>query len=180
MGAMRALALLACAAVSAVALAASAAAAEPDTGVLSVERGKGMVALEIRGSVLGRLGTGTLRVTDLTPRDRFTPSVMGRKLTMTRLGPRAVLYRGQALRFRMLGGGYRIVVRGVGVSVSAVGRGAVVLDGEPRVPGEDVGVYSLDDGVDCGTTPESCQSLPGEPERFVLGSDEDGGQGTTK
>jgi hypothetical protein len=177
---MRVLILLACAALSAAALAASAGAAEPDTGVLSVERGKGVVAIDIRGSVLGRLGTGSLRVTDLTPRDRFTPSVMGRKLTVTRLGPRTLLYRGQALRFRMLGGGYRIVVRGSGVSVSAVGRGAVVLDGDPRVPGEDVGVFSLDDGVDCGTTPESCAPLPSEPQRFVLGTDDDGGEGTSK
>jgi hypothetical protein len=177
---MRALVLFACAALSAVALAASAAAAEPDTGVLSVERGKGMVAIDIRGSVLGRLGTGTLRVTDLTPRDRFTPSVMGRKLSAARIGPRTILYRGQALRFRMLGGGYRIVVRGSGVSVSAVGRGAVVLDGDPRVPGEDVGVFSLDDGVDCGTTPDSCAPLPSEPQRFVLGAGEDGGEGTAK
>jgi len=177
---MRALVLLACAALSAAALAASAGAAEPDTGVLSVERGRGMVAIDIRGSVLGRLGTGSLRVTDVTPRDRFAPSVMGRKLTVTRLGPRTLLYRGQALRFRMLGGGYRIVVRGSGVSVSAVGRGAVVLDGEPRVAGEDVGVFSLDDGVDCGTTPESCAPLPSEPQRFVLGADEDGGEGTSK
>jgi hypothetical protein len=177
---MRALVLFACAALSAVALATSAAAAEPDTGVLSVERGKGMVALDLRGSVLGRLGTGSLRVTDLSPRDRFTPSVMGRKLTVTRLGPRTLLYRGQALRFRMLGGGYRIVVRGSGVSVSAVGRGAVVLDGDPRVPGEDVGVFSLDDGVDCGTTPDLCAPLPSEPQRFVLGTDDDGGEGTSK
>ena len=117
---MRALVLLACAAVSAAALTVSAAAAEPETGVLSVERGRGTIAIDIRGSVLGRLGTGTLRVTDVTPRDRFTPSVMGKKLTLTRLGPRTVLYRGQALRFRMLGGAYRIVVRGSGASLSAV------------------------------------------------------------
>jgi hypothetical protein len=104
---------------------------------------------------------------------------MGRKVTATRLGLRTVLYRGQALRFRMLGGGYKIVVRGSGASLAAVGRGAVVLDGDPRAPGENVGVYSLDDGVDCGVTPETCQAMPTEPERFVLGAD-DGGQGTVK
>ena len=176
---MRALVLLVCAAVSAAALTVSAAAAEPETGALSVERGKGTIAIDIRGSVLGRLATGTLRVTDVTPRDRFTPSVMGRKLTLTRLGSRTVLYRGQALRFRMLGGGYRIVVRGSGASLSAVGRGSVVLDGDPRVPGEDVGVFSVDDGIDCGTTPETCQPMPTEPQRFPLGTD-DGGQGAAK
>jgi hypothetical protein len=117
-------------------------------------------------------------VTDTTPRDRFMPSVMGRKLTLTRLGPRTVLYRGQALRFRMLGGGYRIVVRGSGASLAAVGRGEVVLDGDPRLPGENVGVFSLDDGVDCGVTPETCEAMPTEPEHFALGAED--GQRTTR
>ena len=172
---MRAVVLLACAALSAVALTGSAVAAEPDNGVLSLERGKGTVVLDIRGSVLGRLTNGSLRVTDVTPRDRFTPLITGRKLTLTRLGPRTVLYRGQGLRYRMLGGGYRIVVRGTGISISAVGRGAVVLDGDVRVTGEDVGVFSLEEGVDCGMTPELCLPLPSDPQRFVLGADENGG-----
>jgi hypothetical protein len=171
---MRALTLFVCAIASAVALAGSAGAAGPDAGVLSVERGRGTVQIELRGSVLGRLTSGTLRVTDLTPRDRFTPAVVGRKLIAERIGPRTVLYRGQGLRFRMLGGGYRIVIRGAGISVSAVGRGAVSLDGEPRAAGDDPGVYSLD-GTDCEMAPELCLPLPVEPERFALGgSGEDG------
>ena len=88
-----------------------------------------------------------------------------------RVGPRSVLYRGQGLRFRMLGGGYRVVIRGAGIDVEAVGRGIVTLDGEPRVPGEDVGVYSLD-GADCELEPQRCSPLPTEPERFFLGVNE--------
>jgi hypothetical protein len=142
-------------------------AAEPTAGTLSVERGKGVVMVDLRGSLLGRLGTGTIRVTDLTPNDRYGAMVAGRKLTQERVGPRTVLYRGQGLRFRMLGGGYRVVARGSGISVSAVGRGTVVLDAEPRFPGDDVGVYSLD-GVDCSLEPTSCTPLPALPEKFVL------------
>lgn len=142
-------------------------AAEPTAGTLSVERGKGVVMIDIRGNVLGRLTTGSLRVTDQTPNDRYGALVVGRKLTQVRLGPRTVLYRGQGLRFRMVGGGYRIVVRGAGISVSAVGRGVVMLDGDPRFPGDDVGIYSRD-GADCSTEPESCIALPTEPERFAL------------
>jgi hypothetical protein len=174
---MRALILLACAVVSAIALAGSAVAAQPEPGSLSVERGRGTISLEIRGSVLGRQAWGTLRVTDLTPRDRFVPAVTGRKLTTVRIGPRTVLHRGQGLRFRMLGGGYRIVARGTGISMSAVGRGVVVLDGDGLV-GEDVGVYSLDEGVDCGMTPELCTPLPSDPQRFEFGADDStGGRG---
>ena len=87
-------------------------AGEPTGGTLSVERGRGTVMIDLRGSVLGRLNTGTLRVTDQTPNDRYTALVVGRKLTQERVGPRTLLYRGQGLRYRMLGGGYKIVARG--------------------------------------------------------------------
>ena len=123
--------------------------------------------VELRGSLLGRLTTGSLRVTDQTPNDRYAPLVVGRKVTQERVGPRTVIYRGQGLRFRMLGGAYRVVARGSGISVSAVGRGTVMLDAEPRFVGDDPGVYSLD-GTDCSVDPLTCTPLPIEPERFVL------------
>jgi hypothetical protein len=169
---MRKLNLFACAIVAGVTIGGTAGAAGPNSGVLSVDQGRGAVMLDLRGSVLGRLAKGTLRVTDQTPRDRFGAFVVGKSLIEERIGPRTILYRGQGLSFNMLGGGYRIVVRGTGIAVSAVGRGVVSLDGEPRLPGEDTGVYSLD-GFNCGIEPENCLPLPDEPERFVLGSPPD-------
>jgi hypothetical protein len=163
---MRKLALVPCA--LALALVASVAgAAEPDAGTLSVERGKGVVMVDLRGSLLGRLANGSLRVTDLTPSDRYSPLVAGRKVTQVRLGARTILYRGLGLRFRMVGGGYRVVARGSGISVSAVGRGVVMLDAEPRYPGDDAGIYSLN-GADCSLEPALCTPLPTEAERFEL------------
>jgi hypothetical protein len=171
---VRTLALISCASAAALAvLAGVAGAGEPNVGTLSVERGKGVVMLDLRGNVLGRLANGTLRVTDHTPGDRYEPYVVGRKVVQTRVGLRTVLYRGQSLRFRMLGGGYRVVVRGTGIDVEAVGRGVVMLDGEPRIEGDDTGVYSLD-GADCGVEPQLCAPLPAEPERFILGPTTDG------
>ena len=167
---MRALILFVCAIASVVALVGSAAAAVRANGELSLERGRGSAVLEMRGVVLGRLTAGTLRVTDLTPRDRFAETVSGRKVTSERMGPRTVLYRGQGIRFKLLGGRYRIVIRGTGMSVSAVGRGDVLLDGEPRWLGDDVGVFSLE-GVDCVMAPQLCLPVPTEPERYELGSD---------
>jgi hypothetical protein len=169
---MRALILFVCAIASSVALAGSAAAAARGNGELSLERGRGSAMLEMRGVVLGRLTAGTLRVTDLTPRDRFAPTVSGRKVTAERIGPKTTLYRGVGIRFKLLGGRYRIVLRGAGMSVSAVGRGQVVLDGDPRWLGDDVGVFSLD-GVDCVMTSQLCLPMPTEPERYELGSDEE-------
>ena len=161
---MRKVVLLLCAS-ALVSLASTALGAEPTAGTLSVERGKGVVMVDLRGSLLGRLTTGSLRVTDHTPNDRYSALVVGRKVTQERLGPRTVLYRGQGLRFRMLGGGYRVVARGSGISVSAVGRGVVMLDAEPKFTGDEVGVYSLD-GVDCSLEPALCAPLPTEPERL--------------
>ena len=142
-------------------------AAEPTSGTLSVDQGRGVVMIDLRGSVLGRLGSGTLRVTDQTPNDRFAPLVAGKKFTWERVGPRTVVYRGQGLRFRLVGGGYRMVARGSGITVSAVGRGNVMLDGEPRWLGDDVGLYSRD-GADCSSEPTSCVPVPEDPERFAL------------
>lgn len=138
-------------------------------GTLSVEGGKGVVTVELRGVTLGVLASGVLRVTDLTPHDRFVPTVKGRKLTQLRLGPRTVLYRGQGLRFSMLGGGYRFVARGSGVALSGVGWGWVTLTGVPKFVGDDVGVYSID-GVDCADQPESCTPLPETPLKIKLGT----------
>jgi hypothetical protein len=164
---MRKLTLLACSLAAAAALSGSAGAADPDFGTLSVERGRGVVILDLRGSVIGRLGNGTLRVTDLTPRDKWGATVVGRRMTEERISPRTMLYRGQGISFRTHGG-HRIVVRGNGISLSASGRGTVSLDGEPRVTGEDVGVYSID-GIDCLLLPIECTPLPLEAERFVIG-----------
>jgi hypothetical protein len=133
--------------------------------------------LDIRGVVHGRLASGTLQVTDRTPRDRFEEIVNARSLTEERLGPRTVLYRGQGLRFRMIGGRYRIVVRGTGVAISAYGRGAVQLDGEPRADGF-TGLYSLS-GADCSLEPALCTPLPDEPQRFTVGTPDEGNEART-
>ena len=167
---MRTLILFACSLVGAAAFVGGARAVDPGNGSLSVDRGKGVVVLELRGSILGRLGNGTLTVTDLTPRDRYTATVVARKMKDSRIiGLRTTRYRGQGIRFRMLGGGYRIVVRGTGIALSAVGHGAVTLDGDRKTVLDDTGVYSLD-GVDCSQEPQTCTALPDDPERYTLGT----------
>jgi hypothetical protein len=166
---MRSLITLACTTVVLSAIVTTAGAAEPDVGTLSVERGRGVVMLEVRGLVLGRLANGSITVTDRSPNDPYVANVTGRRIVVQRrLGPAKVFIRGQGLRFRMLGGSYRIVIRGAGIALSAVGRGAAQLDGEPRFPGDDVGIYSVEDDADCGSEPETCQPIPEEPIRIKL------------
>jgi hypothetical protein len=167
---MRTLALLACSLVAAAGLTGSARAVDPENGTLSVARGKGLVTLEVRGNILGRLGNGVLTVTDLTPRDRYAATVVARKMKEARIvGPRTTRYRGQGIRFRMLGGGYRVVIRGTGIALSAVGHGFVTLDGDRTTAFDDAGVYSLD-GIDCSAEPTSCIPLPDDTERYTLGT----------
>jgi hypothetical protein len=166
---MRTLAFLACSLIGAAALAGGARAVDPENGTLSVERGRGVIVLELRGSILGRLGSGVLTVTDLTPRDRYSATVVARKMKDIRvLGPRTARYRGQGIRFRMLGGGYRVTLRGTGIALSAVGHGSVTMDGE-RTLVSDAGVYSLD-GVDCSADAASCTPIPDEPEKLAIGT----------
>jgi hypothetical protein len=171
--AMRKLLLLACALAVAAAFSLPAGAADPPTGVLSIDQGRGVVTLDVRGVVLGRLGTGSLRVTDHTPRDPYTEIVRG-KYIEERIGPRTVTYRGQSLRFRMVGGRYRIVIRGTGITASANARGFVILDGERRTVDELTGLYSLT-GEDCSLEPTLCTAIPDEPQRFPLGGPVDEG-----
>ncbi len=160
-------------------LATAAVAADPTVGMLSVERGRGVVTLELKGSVLGRLGNGSITVTDRTPNDPYLANITGKRIQIQRrLGPTKVFIRGQGLRFRMLGGGYRIVIRGTGITLSAVGRGTGALAGEARFFGDDTGVYSLD-GVDCSVEPLSCLPLPDEEVQVKLGAEPTEGSGRT-
>ena len=174
---MRKLVLFACLGAVATVLAGAARGAEPEAGTLSLERGKGVLMLDVRGSVLGRLGNGSITVTDRTPNDPYLATVTGRRvLIQRRLTPTKVFVRGHGLRFRMLGGSYRIVIRGSGISLSAVGRGTVLLDGEPKFLGDDLGLYSLE-GVDCGIEPQSCVAVPDELTRLKFGNSPEGESG---
>jgi hypothetical protein len=166
---MRSLALIACVVAGLSALVGAAGAAEPEVGYLSVERGRGTVVLEVRGSVLGRLVNGTITVLDRTPTDAYVGSVTGKRIVVQRrLGPYKFMVRGQGLRFRMVGGSYRIAIRGGGIALSVVGRGNVTLDGEPRFLLDDMGVYSLEEGIDCSVEPASCTPITDEPIKLKL------------
>lgn len=138
-------------------------------GTLSVEDGRGKVALQARGGVIGRLERGFVMICDLTPDDSNVPSVSGDDLPIRFIGDDCARYGGQGLRFRLVGGGYRIVIVGRGIDLSAVGRGVGTIRGEDEASG----VYSLD-GADCRDVRASCKPLPLLERRFQLGTAERG------
>ena len=129
-------------------------------GTLSIREGRGIVQLDARGSMTGRLN-GKLTVTDLKPFDAKRPVVYGATKTVYR-NAKTTVYQGKNVRFRL--GGARFVVRmeGKAIFLSAIARGTGTLDGNGD-PAQNVfydGVWSLND--------EPYHSIPDEPTPFDL------------
>jgi hypothetical protein len=99
------------------------------SGSLSIEAGRGVIEIRGQGALVGRLDRGTLRVIDVSARDRWSPRVNGVPRG------RIVGTRGQDIGFFIPGGRYRVIVKGEGISISARGTGVAILDGEPDAAG---------------------------------------------
>jgi hypothetical protein len=139
-------------------------------GTLSVEDGHGKIVVQARGGVIGRLERGFVVIHDLTPEDAYDAYVYGDDLPPRFVGESGIRYGGQGLRFRLVGGRYRIVIDGRGIDLSVVGKGSGTIVALPAV---DPGVYSLD-GADCRNDRESCKPLPALLRRFQLDDQERG------
>jgi len=137
-------------------------------GTLSVEDGNGKVSVQARGGVIGRLERGTVTIFDLTPDDANDPVVFGDDRPVRFIGETGIQYAGTGLRFRLVGGGFRIVITGRGIDLSVVAKGSGSIAAEARVG--DPGVYSLD-GADCRNVRSTCTPLPESPRRFQLGGE---------
>jgi hypothetical protein len=135
-------------------------------GTLSVEDGQGRIVIDARGGVIGRFDRGSITILDRTPEDAFEAKVWGATREVE-LGFEHERHFGHGVRFRLIGGSFRIVINGSGVDLSAVGTGVVTLEGKGRFPG----VYSLD-GEDCGAPRAKCKDLPDPVQRFRLGTPE--------
>ena len=150
----------------AVPAAAAAVAVSTVDGELSVDSGRGKVTVDARGGVIGRFTDGRVSILDLSPEDTFIPVVFGDELPPVEFPNGAVVYRGTNVRFRLVGGRYRIVVNAVGIDLSAVGNGLVWLESDgSRFPGS----YSFD-GDDCQLSRTKCKPLPELRTRFKLGT----------
>lgn len=135
-------------------------------GTLSVDDGRGKVNVRARGGVIGRVDRGTITIFDLTPGDASQPVVTGDDQPVLFVGENGIKYRGAGIRFRVLGGSFRILVQGRGIDLSLVGKGDGFIEADPAAV--DSGVYSLD-GADCRNDRISCNPLPQPGVRFRLG-----------
>jgi hypothetical protein len=131
----------------------------PGDGSLAVDNARGVILLNVRGGIIGRMDSGTLDITDPIAGDGLAPVVRGYQQKF-QIGPRHVQYSGEGdIRFRLIGGLYRVRIAGQGIDLSVVGKGAVVLDGSGFA--EQPGRYSVNGG--------SYQPMPDGSTRVTLG-----------
>jgi hypothetical protein len=130
----------------------------PGDGTLSVKRGRGSISIKFTGTVIGRIN-GWIRVRDFRLADGTVPQLVGCR-TKVRHPLVGIYYcRGRNVSFRILDGKYSVNMKGVGIFLSAVGRGSVTLDGTGDT-GVNDGVMSFND--------EPYQSLPDFPQTYPL------------
>jgi hypothetical protein len=165
--------LVALAVLAALALPALAPAARnAPAGSLSIEGATGTVVLRAKGGVIGRVARGSVQIVDLTPKDKWSPTING----LSR-GAKVWL-RGENLSFRLLGGQYRLLVKGEGISLAARGKGQAQLDGDVDALGQVAGVFAVDVGRDCLADPGGCLPFPADSTRVSFGPADDAAVGT--
>lgn len=95
-------------------------------GTLEISGGRGVIMLKMRGSAIGFVERGRVIVVEKDDE-----------------GGDGQTYNGKNIKFRAVDGAYRIMIRGIGIDLSASGRGQVTLLGQKR---GDSGEFSLNGG----------------------------------
>jgi hypothetical protein len=129
-------------------------------GTLSIREGRGLVQLDARGSMTGRVN-GKVTITDPRPYDSKRPVVYGATRTIYR-NVKTTVYQGKNIRFRLIGARFQLRIQGQKIFLSAIARGTGVMDGAGD-PSADIyydGVWSLNDSP--------YQSLPDTATPFDL------------
>lgn len=101
---------------------------DPGDGTLSVVGGHGVFTVNARGAVIGSFARGRVIITDPIDADGTGPIVTGDEWQKERSDTTTV-YGGRGVRFRLIGGTFRVRVVATGVTLSVVGHGQVTLNG---------------------------------------------------
>jgi hypothetical protein len=99
-----------------------------ESGTLSVKNATGTVFVAARGVLLGHCGRCTVTITDPDPNDGSAAVVLPLSVLRTPLSETKTSYQGNDLRFKVIGGLFRIRIVGTGIDASVVADGAAVLD----------------------------------------------------
>ena len=112
-----------------------------------------VVTLVINGTAIGHVSTGspdqadTVVIDDVNHTNDIGASLTNGAPTLTRktVSDTETKFTGSDFRFRAAGGVYKIWIYGTGVDLFAVGKGNVVLQGQPTTSAAD-GKYSFNGG----------------------------------
>jgi len=121
----------------------------PNDGTLSVKDARGIITIQGRGGVIGTIARGSVTITDPIDGDGTGPIITGDDFPPVERSDTTTTWRGNKVRFRIIGGWFKIVVRGRGINASFVGKGNVILNGAGT---EDDGTYAVN-GSDYGLIP---------------------------
>jgi hypothetical protein len=110
-------------------------------GTLSVKDARGVITIQgpARGGVIGSFVKGSVTINDPIDGDGTGPIVTGDDWSKEKTDT-ATQWGGTRVRFRIIGGTFRVVVRGRGINLSFVGKGNVILNGAGT---DDDGSYSV-------------------------------------
>lgn len=111
-------------------------------GTLSVQDARGVITIQGRGGVIGSLGKGTVLINDPIDNDGTGPVVSGDDWSRDKTDT-ATIWGGTRVRFRIIGGTFKIVVRGRGINLSFVGKGNVIVNGAGT---DNDGAYAVNGG----------------------------------
>jgi hypothetical protein len=111
-------------------------------GTLSVQSGDGKIVIAGRGGVIGSFAKGSVTISDPVDGDGTGPIVTGDEWSRDK-SDTTTTWGGKGVRFRMIGGVFRIVVKGRGINLSFVGKGNVTITGAGTL---DDGTYSVNGG----------------------------------
>jgi len=112
---------------------------DPSDGTLSVRNGRGIFTINGKGVIIGSFVHGKVLITDPIDGDGTGPIVSGDDWHKDR-DDKTTVYAGTKVRFRLVGGTFRVRVVGTGVNLSVVGKGQVTLNGAGTL---DNGSYSV-------------------------------------
>jgi hypothetical protein len=130
--------------VLALALPAGAGAVRNDSGdgTLALRDGRGTFTIAARGGIIGSFARGSVTITDPIADDGTGPIVSGDDWSVDR-SDTTTTYGGTKVRFRLIGGRFRIKLQGTGINLSLVGKGQVTLNGKGT---DDDGTYAVNGG----------------------------------
>lgn len=149
-----------------------------ERGSVELQDGSGSVVLTLtRGALIGRFDRGRLKVT-LGEGTQPEVVVFGAEETIL-LDETTTIYRGRNLRFKVLGGTWRVAIQAINIDASVVGRGVASLRGAAGLVSIDGGVFrqlplefrviKLGDALEEPVTPPAAESEtpPREPGKEV-------------